>query len=206
MRERPREENGPDRMSDLPLHPVAIDVGSLIRRTVTSLYSHLVTRPTGRAVRMAIETQLTGAGERSLSVIDLSEVTILDFSCADEVVAKLLQRYLDSDVHEAFFVFRGVREPHRDQIQVVLERQSLVAVAETEPGRFELLGGLDGIESRAWQALEDRGLLAAEELEELLPEQAVRDALDGLVRRRVVFRSATSGRYHALSRLVEHLF
>ena len=116
-------------MTELPLDPIAIDVGSLVKRTVTSLYSHLVTRPTGRAVRMAIENQLAGVGERSLSMIDLSEVTILDFSCADEVVAKLLQRYLEADAHEAFFVFCGVHEPHRDQIQVVLERQNLAAVA-----------------------------------------------------------------------------
>ena len=102
-------------MSDAPLDPIAIDVGGLVRKTVTSLYSHLVTRPTGRAVRMAIETQLSGTVPRSLSLIDLSEVTILDFSCADEVVAKLLQRYLDDTAHEAFFVFCGVREPHRDQ-------------------------------------------------------------------------------------------
>ena len=38
--------------------PIAIDVGEVLQRSVTSLYSSLVTRPTGRAVRMAIETQL----------------------------------------------------------------------------------------------------------------------------------------------------
>ena len=118
----------------MDLTPVTIDVGSLVSKTVTSLHSHLVTRPTGRAVRMAIETQLASAGAQSLSLIDLSEVTILDFSCADEVVAKLLQRCLESDTHEAFFMFRGVRESHRDQIQGVLERQALIAVAETETG------------------------------------------------------------------------
>ena len=59
-------------MSDVPPDPIAIDVGSLVQKTVTSLYSHLVTRPTGRAVRMAIETQLSGAGQQSLSLIDLS--------------------------------------------------------------------------------------------------------------------------------------
>ena len=106
-------------MTDLPLDPVAIDVGHLLQRTVTSLYAHLVTRPTGRAVRLAIETQLEGMGERSLSLIDLSEVSVLDFSCADEVVAKLVGHYATAEHREAFFVFRGVHEPHRDQIEVV---------------------------------------------------------------------------------------
>jgi len=192
-------------MSDVPLDPIVIDVGRLVQKTVTSLYSHLVTRPTGRAVRMAIETQLSGVGERSLSLIDLSEVTILDYSCADEVVAKLVQRYLDESTHEAFFIFCGVREPHRDQIQVVLERQSLIAVAETEPSGFELLGVAEPVEAASWRTLEQHGLVTTEELTDLFPEEDARSALDQLVQRCVAFRSPVSGRYHALSRLVQHL-
>ena len=41
-------------MSDVPPDLIAIDVGSLVQKTVTSLYSHLVTRPTGRAVPLRI--------------------------------------------------------------------------------------------------------------------------------------------------------
>lgn len=188
-------------MTDLPLDPIAIDVGDLVQRTVASLYSHLITRQTGRAVRLAIEAQLDGAGECSLSLIDLSEVALLDFSCADEVVAKLLQRYEGGEGLEAFFVFRGVTEPHRDQIEVVLERQSLAAVAETDPGRYELLGTRSAAEERIWARLERSGLMGRDELE----NGADHAVLDGLVRRRLAFQSPITGRYHALSRLVEHL-
>lgn len=192
-------------MTDLPLDPVAIDVGHLLQRTVTSLYAHLVTRPTGRAVRMAIETQLEGMGERSLSLIDLSEVSVLDFSCADEVVAKLVGHYAKAEHKEAFFVFRGVHEPHRDQIEVVLERQSLAAVAETEPGSFELLGSRSPEEDSAWRTVEARGLLGQDDVEGALAGPGLRDALERLVQRRLVYRSPITGRVHALSRLVAHL-
>ena len=193
-------------MSELPLDPIAIDVGSLVQRTVASLYSHLVTRQTGRAVRLAIEAQLAEAGERSLSLIDLSEVSILDFSCADEVVAKLLLRYRDAEhPAEAFFVFRGVHEPHRDQVEVVLLRQSLAAVAETGKGTYELLGTRTDAEASAWNALETRGLIAREDLDGVFDGADEREALDNLVERRLAFRSPITGRYHALSRLVEHL-
>jgi hypothetical protein len=192
-------------MTDLPMDPIAIDVGELLQKTVTSLYSHLVTRPTGRAVRMAIETQLQGTGDRSLSLIDLSEVVIIDFSCADEVVAKLLQRYHGNDAHDAFFVFSGVHEPHRDQIEVVLERQGLAAVAETDTGSFQLLGVCAAPERRVWRALEDRGLIAPEEVADLFEDSGDASALESLIRRNLVFRSPASGRIHALSRLVQHL-
>jgi len=192
-------------VTDLPLDPIAIDVGDLLQRTVASLYSHLVTRPTGRAVRMAIETQLAEAGGRSLSLIDLSEVTILDFSCADEVVAKLLQKHQGDAGLEAIFVFRGVHEPHRDQIQVVLERQSLAVVAETGPGRFELLGARSPDEDLAWRYLEDQGFLGRDEAHALCGASDPVRAFEALSERGLAFRSPVTGRYHALSRLVEHL-
>ena len=71
---------------------ISIDVGRVLRSSVESLYSHLVTRPTGRAVRLAIEEEVTAGSRTALSLIDLSDVTVMDFSCADELVAKLLMR------------------------------------------------------------------------------------------------------------------
>lgn len=192
-------------MTERPIDPIAIDVGEVLQRSVTSLYSSLVTRPTGRAVRMAIETQLHGAGTLSLTLIDFSEVVIIDFSCADEVVAKLLQQFLDDDARDAFFVFRGVHEPHQDQIEVVLERQGLAAVVETGSGGFELVGVHTPAEARVWRLLEERGTFEPEDLEALVTDPDQRDALSSLVRRGLVFRSPQSGRIHALSHLVEHL-
>ena len=183
--------------------PIRIDVGSLVQRSVASLYAHLVTRPTGRAVRLAIESQLAEAGEPTVSLIDLSEVTILDFSCADEVVAKLLQRYLANDrPREAFFVFRGVQARHRDPMEAALERQELAAVAQREDGLFELLGARTPDEHRAWSELEARGTMEAEALGGLMPEGDHRTVLRRLVERRLVFRAPDGRSLHALSRLV----
>jgi len=186
------------------VEPLQIDVGGLVRRSVATLYSHLVTRPTGRAVRLAIETQLAEAGETSCSLIDLTHVTVLDFSCADEVVAKLLTRYLEADrPQDAFFVFRGVAERHRDPIEAVLERHRLAAVTEAD-GSYELLGSRSPLEARVWCTVEERGRLSAEGVRSLFPEEGERETLDGLVRRRLVFRSPR-GEVHALSRLVADL-
>lgn len=190
---------------DFVPRPVQIDVGRLVRRTVASLYSSLVTRPTGRAVRLAIETQLAEVGDTACSLIDLSEVTVLDFSCADEVVAKLLLRYLEEDrPRDAFFVFRGVSPVHRDPIEAVLERQGLAAVAQRDDGRFELLGTRTSEEDRAWALVEDRGRIAVAEAEDLLGSDG-EPLVRGLVQRRLVFHAPRSGELHALSRLVADL-
>jgi hypothetical protein len=181
------------------LNPIWIDVGEVLRRTVTSLYSHLVTRPTGRAVRLAIESQLQTAGERSLSLIDLSEVVIIDFSCADEVVAKLLDGARTSPRHEAYFVFGGVHEPHRDQIESVLERRGLAAVAQTDTSTYRLLGKRSEAEEHMWGELEKRGVVSEEDIHGVLPDG---NAVQLLIERRLVLRSPRSGKLHALSRLV----
>jgi hypothetical protein len=101
--------------------PFSFDLSSLVRRSVASLYSHLVTRPTGRALRMGIESQIGEIGSVCLSVLDFSQVVVLDYSCADEVVAKLIQRYQAADrPADAYFVARGLADQHRHPIDEVL--------------------------------------------------------------------------------------
>jgi len=194
-------------MAEFEVDPLSIDVGHLVRRNVASLYSSLVTRPTGQAVRMAIENVLAEeTGPVSLSVIDLSEVTIMDFSCADEVVAKLLLRFLDEDrPREVFFVFRGIRDLHRDPIEVVLERQTLAAVAERESGGFELIGCTSTREAEVWSALEGRGRVRPDEVKGLLQGDGAEEVLSRLVQRRLVFQNPFTGEYQALSDLLGQL-
>jgi len=191
-------------MPDFGIDPVSIDVGHLVRRNVASLYSSLVTRPTGQAVRLAIENVLAEEkGKVTLSVIDLSQVTIIDFSCADEVVAKLLLRFLEEErPREAFFIFRGLKELHRDPIEVVLERHALAAVAETDSGAFQLLGPTSWAEEEVWGALQKMGAVGEAEADDIIPLGGGREILDALVIRRVVFHHPSSGRYSALSALL----
>ena len=193
-------------MNGFGIDPVTIDLRRLIRRQVASLYAHLVTRPTGRAVRIAIQQQLAGAGGAALSVIDFSDVKVLDFSCADEVVAKLILRYQPpGEATRAFFILRGVRDPHLEPIQVVLERHRLAAVAETVRGRCRLVGVPSEGEARVWRSLEERGALSPGDLPAHLPDEVDRATLEALVRRGLVFRRPGSGDYLALSSLMRSL-
>jgi len=186
------------------VEPISIDVGLVLRRSVESLYSHLVTRPTGRAVRLAIEEQVTGSARTALSLIDLSDVTVMDFSCADEIVAKLLMRFLDEDrPRDTLFVFRGVRQSLQEPIQAVLERRELLAVAQGNDGSCELMGTRTADEEYVWTVLEGRRRIVAAEASEVFPAPHHRDALEELVLRRVAFVPRGDRIYHALSALVD---
>lgn len=171
-----------------------IDLGTVLRQTLAAnLYSNLVTRPTGRAVRTQIESLMESArsNERALAVIDFSHVAMIDFSCADEIIAKLLMRY--GQEREAYFVFRGMTDDHWDAIEVVLERHGLALVVERENG-MELVGVLEDRERRTFQAIKRRGRAESWELAGDLgePESVVRSALDLMWHRRLIMRHGSA--------------
>lgn len=183
--------------------PFSFDLSTLAPRTIASLYSHLVTRPTGRALRLGIESQIGELGSRCLSVLDFTQVVVLDYSCADEAVAKLLQRYHGGDGHDVYFVARGLSEQHREPIEAVLSRHGLSLVAEVEDARFALLGDAGVLDRVVWSALErlgvaDIGAISAATARAPAEAAAV---LDRLASQRVVLRQ-TSDRFYALSGLL----
>ncbi|HEX6745701.1 MAG TPA: hypothetical protein VF092_00195 [Longimicrobium sp.] len=162
------------------------------RRSVTSLFSNLVTRPTGRAIRTGVESQIAemdGPAEPCLSILDFSQVRVLDYSCADEIVAKLLLRFLGEErPAEAYFVVLGMQEHHEEAIEAVLERHSLLLVARDEEGTVKLMGAATPVHRAAWDALTRRGRAGAAELsaDTGLSPDAVEATLAALINHRVV--------------------
>jgi hypothetical protein len=184
--------------------PFSFDLSTLVQRSVASLYSHLVTRPTGRALRLGIESQIGEIGAVCLSVLDFTQVVVLDYSCADEAVAKLIQRYQMSDrPADAYFVARGLGDQHRDPIDEVLIRHNLALVAEVE-GEFTLLGRADELEQSAWHALQQVRIGSVDDVAGELDASSsdVGAALDRLAARRVVLRRGAPGSFYALSTLL----
>jgi hypothetical protein len=185
---------------------LAIDLTQLHRRTVTSFYSNLVTRPTGRAIRMGVESQLAEmeAGRRlCLSVLDFAQVQVMDYSCADEIVAKLLLRYSGDDrPTEAYFIARGLEEHHREAIEAVLERHSLLLVVQGEDEESHLLGPSNPVERACWTALArlEQANVAGVAAESAVAEEAVLPTLMKLASRRVAV-ALRGGYFCSLPRL-----
>jgi hypothetical protein len=189
------------------LDAFAVDVRDLMARTVANLYSHLITRPTGRAVRLAIESQLGELERPALSLVDFSSVAILDYSCADEVVARLLLALRDEgEAGRNWVLFRGVQPFHRDPIEAVLERHGLLAVLEDAAGAGELVGPAPPEEHRLWLEVEAAGRVEGGAVRDrLFHESGDSERLDGLIRNRLVYRHPWRGDILALSALSREL-
>ena len=168
-----------------------IDLSSVLRQTVAcDLYSNLVTRHTGAAVRGQIERLLGDARERTLTVIDFSQVSMIDFSCADEVIAKLLLRYAAENApREAYFLFRGVTDVHWEAIETVLERHGLALVIEQDDG-VHVAGTLPDDERRAWESVRRLGRAEMTDVARDLGEPLgdAQRSLDALCRRRLMMK------------------
>ena len=169
-----------------------IDVSSVLRTSVCDLYSNLVTRPTGAMVRLGIEHQLDEIGDRALAILDFSHVRLLDFSCADEIVAKLLLQYVSVDIprREVYFVFYGMSESHMDAIETVLQRHSLALVSQLGHDNPRLLGVIDDEQRRIWETICHLGSAEPSEVASSagISAEHAKQTLEDLWRRRLVIR------------------
>ena len=161
-----------------------IRIGHLLREAVAAPYRNLVTRPTGAAVRTRIEETLAQSNCMT-ALLDFSGIELVDLSCADEVVAKLLLA-----VRTAYFVvLQGLREDHHEAIEHVLRHHRL-AVAAVPPGSLEprLLGWVRADARQAFACVCDRGPVAVLDISFALrwPEPRAREALRDLVIHRLV--------------------
>jgi hypothetical protein len=150
------------------MHTIRVD--RVLRESVNTPYSDLVTRATGRAVRSSIR-QALAALTGGTAFLDFSSVGLVDFSCADEVVAQLLLENTDGVV----VVLGGLREDHSEAIDHVLAHHELaIVVQETPDGKPHLLGTVDAETRRAFDQLQRHGPASAETLAQQLEWDAPR--------------------------------
>lgn len=138
-----------------------IDVGSVLRHSANLPFSDLVTRPTGAAVRRCIQTELAALSEGDVALLDFSQIGMMDYSCADEVVAKLLIALSAQDAHAGYIVFHGITDAHLEAIETVLDHHGLALVVQFADGGARLVGAVTDDERAIWEMVYARGSAVA---------------------------------------------
>jgi hypothetical protein len=162
-----------------------IQIGHLLRETTTFPYRNLITRPTGVAVRNCIEDALARS-DCLTALLDFSEIELLDFSCAEEIVAKLL--LAQSAPRPRFVVLRGLREDQHDAIEQVLTHHRLAVAALIAGSEPMLLGWVSADTRAAFACVCRLGRACAGDLVDALgwPEPRASAALEALTLHRLV--------------------
>jgi hypothetical protein len=99
-------------------------------------------RSRGVRIREAIEKILREEKGIPLLILDFSGMGSIDFSWADEVVAKMVSRLWSGEYGEKFLVLKGLNSSQAENISVALERKKL-AVLTTGLEGWRIVGSLN---------------------------------------------------------------
>jgi len=144
----------------------------LLKEELKNGSSDLVTRQSGQVIRDRIERAIAKEENGAVIVLDFSKIGVIDYSCADEIVAKLISRLLGGEYGNRYIVLTGLNDNQEENIEVALERKGLAAMAERRSGEKILLGSLNNYLKKTLNLILKKGMLTAKELSEAMNLEA----------------------------------
>lgn len=122
---------------------ITYDLHKFLKEELGNGSTDLVTRRSGQMIRERIERDIENEGASAVIAIDFSRIGVIDYSCADEIVTKLVSRLLAGEYGDKYIILTGLNENQKENIEVALERKSLALIAEMRDGGKTLLGSLN---------------------------------------------------------------
>jgi hypothetical protein len=149
-----------------------IDLYKILKKELKNNSSDLVTRPSGQVIRARIERDIEKEKDGEVITLDFSRVGVIDYSCADEVIAKLISRLLGGEYGDKYILLKGLNDNQKENIEVALERKDLAVMAETRSGKKILLGNLNNYLKETLELIVKKGKITAKELSEIMKLEA----------------------------------
>jgi len=144
----------------------------LLKEELKNGSSDLVTRPSGQVVRERIERDIVKEKDGEVIALDFSKVGIIDYSCADEIVAKLVSRLLSGEYGDKYIILTGLNENQKENIEVALERKELAVIANMRDGKQVLLGSLNNYLKETLNLIVKKSKITASELSKTMKLEA----------------------------------
>ncbi len=144
------------------------DIYEFLKEELKNGSSDLVTRQSGQVIRSRIEREIEKEKNGEIIALDFSNIGIIDFSCSDEVVAKLVSRLLSGEYGDKYFVLTGLNENQKENIEVALERKDLAIMAGVRNGKKLLIGSLNNYLKETLDRIQKKDRITAKELSEAM--------------------------------------
>src|SRR3989304_3055541 len=151
---------------------ITYNLYKILKEELKNGSSDLVTRPSGQVIRNRIEKDMENEKDGEIIALDFSKIGIIDYSCADEVVAKLISRLLSGEYGDKYIILIGLNENQRENIEVALERKDLAVMAEMKDERKILLGSLNNYLKETLNLILKKGKVSAKDLSEIMKLEA----------------------------------
>jgi len=151
---------------------ITYNLHKLLKEELKNGSSDLVTRPSGQVVRERIERDIVKEKYGEVIALDFSKVGIIDYSCADEIVAKLVSRLLSGEYGDKYIILTGLNENQKENIEVALERKELAVIANMRDGKQVLLGSLNNYLKETLNLIVKKSKITASELSKTMKLEA----------------------------------
>jgi hypothetical protein len=142
------------------------DLKIFMREEMLNGSINLVTRETGAVIRERLERELIADKDPTVSFLDFSGIGVVDYSCADEVIAKLISRLLSGEYGDKFIVLKGLSSNQMENIEVALERKKLAVLSLKEAGGWYIIGFLNNYLRKTLVSVMETGSITLRELAE----------------------------------------
>jgi len=144
------------------------DLYKLLKQEFKNNLTDLATRHTGQVIRRRIEKAIKDEKDEELIALDFSKIGIVDYSCADEVVVKLISRLLSGEYGNKYLLLTGINDNQKENIEVALEKRGLAIMAQLKNGKRTLLGKLNNYLRETLKLIEKNEKITAKELSEIM--------------------------------------
>ncbi len=148
------------------------DLHKILKEELKNGSFDLVTRQSGQIMRNRIERDIQKEKDGEIIALDFSKIGIIDYSCADEVVAKLISRLLSGEYGDKYIVLTGLNENQKENIEVALERKELAVIADMKDGKQVLLGSLNNYLKETLNLIVKKSKITASELSKIMKLEA----------------------------------
>ncbi len=167
----------------------------LLKEELKNGSADLVTRQSGQVIRERIERDILKEKDGEVIALDFSKIGVIDYSCADEIVAKLISRLTSGEYGDKYIVLTGLSENQKENIEVALERKELSVMAEMTDNKKILMGSLNNYLRETLDLILKKGRITGSELsDELkLPANTSGTRLLNLYKKRLVRRIVERG-------------
>jgi len=171
------------------------DLSKFLKEELGNGSKDLVTRPSGETIRRRIERDIEKEPEGTVIALDFSKIGIIDYSCADEIIAKLVSRLLSGEYGDKYLFLAGLNENQEENIEVALERKDLAIVVEMRDGNRTLIGNLNNYLKETLDFIRKKKKVSAKDLSAGLKLEANTSGtrLLNLHKKRLVRRAETIG-------------
>lgn len=151
---------------------IKYDLYKILKKELKNGSSDLVTRPSGQAIRSRIERDIVKEGDRAVISLNFSKIGVIDYSCADEIVAKLVSRLLGGEYGNIYILLTGINENQKENIEVALERKGLAIMAKTKNNKKILLGNINNYLKQTLDLILEKDKITARELSDIMKLEA----------------------------------